>query len=249
VGFGEDLLAVVLHVGDDGTGCSGLLVLCAPDEKIEKDRGQIDALFSEAVVDAAGVVCVGLGGKDAGGFEGAETVGEDVGCDAFAGCLELLEGAVGPDHEVADDEQRPAVSEYLERDADGTAGSAFAFHGGKVAIFTCRMQVICDEGMGSLEPGLKSPALPQKQQQSYDNGKQQQQKQQQPQVLRLRNSRSARVTSLRMTNKKDNGKDNSRSPSGMTNKKGNGKSNCNGNYNSSELGEDHADAAYDVVGW
>src|SRR5216683_5267174 len=123
-GFGEDLFAVVRHVGDDRTGRSGVLVACAPDEQLEEHGSEVDALLGEAVVDSAGVSCLRLGEDDARGFELLQAVGEDVGGYAFACLLELLERAVAADHHVADDEQRPAVSQHFEGDADRAAGSA-----------------------------------------------------------------------------------------------------------------------------
>ena len=57
---------------------------------------------------------VGFGGDDFRGFKRAQAIGEDVGGDAFARFFELLEGAVAADHDVADDEQGPAVAEQVE---------------------------------------------------------------------------------------------------------------------------------------
>ena len=91
-------------------------------------------------------VAIRLGGEEAGGFELAEAVAEDVGGDAFAGGLELFEGVIGADHEVADDQQRPAVSEDVEGDADGAAGATLRFglrlHGDKLANVSCDLQVL-----------------------------------------------------------------------------------------------------------
>src|SRR5260370_41772762 len=67
-GFGEDLFAVVRHVGDDRTGRSGVLVACAPDEQLEEHLCQGDALLGEGGDACAGVSCFRFCGDDAAGF-------------------------------------------------------------------------------------------------------------------------------------------------------------------------------------
>ena len=95
----------------------------------------------------SGVIAVlGFGVEDAGGFEFLQAVGEDVGGDAFARFLKFLERTVAAHHEVADDQQRPAVSEGLKRQADGAAGTTFGRaargHESDANKVTCKMQVI-----------------------------------------------------------------------------------------------------------
>ena len=124
--FREYGIAILRHLCDDLTGRAGFLMICAPDQNFQKDRGEIDAFLREPVEPAAGVFRVGLGGEDACVLQFAQAIRKDVGGDAFATLLKVFETAEASDHEVADDEQGPAVSKDFKRDADWATGATQA---------------------------------------------------------------------------------------------------------------------------
>ena len=55
----------------------------------------------------------------------AVTLRQDVRRNPFARCLELLKGPEPADHQIANDQQRPAISKPLEGDTHRAAGPAF----------------------------------------------------------------------------------------------------------------------------
>lgn len=123
-GLAKDGGAILAHLGHQLAGRSCLLVLRAPEQKFQKNRRELDTFLREPVVDPARVSFFRFGGNDSGCFKFFEPGGKNVGGDAFTGVLELFEGGIAADHEVADDEQRPAVAELFECDADRTAGTS-----------------------------------------------------------------------------------------------------------------------------
>src|SRR5580692_775530 len=71
-------------------------------------------------------VCfLGPGCDDPGSFEPLQAVSQDVRRNTLSSALEFLEAAVRPHHQIADDQQRPAISKPLEADAHRAVGAAF----------------------------------------------------------------------------------------------------------------------------
>lgn len=104
-----------------------------PKQQFEQDRRKINPLLREAVANAPPVGLVRLSGDDPGGGKLAEPVRKNVGRDALARLLKLLEGTKPANHQVANNQKRPAISENLERNADWARGAAswmsLAVHG------------------------------------------------------------------------------------------------------------------------
>ena len=72
----------------------------------------------QPVVHPSSIRLFHLRGDDPRRFELLQTVRQDVGGDPLARFLELLERPEPANHQIADDQQRPAIPKHLERDAD-----------------------------------------------------------------------------------------------------------------------------------
>jgi hypothetical protein len=105
MGFGEHSFAVRLHVCDDRAGSRRLLVVRGPDKEIEQNRSKLNTLASQSIVKTAAIFRGLLGAENAGGFQPMKPLGENIGSDTFARALKLAEGAIPPNHHVANDEQ------------------------------------------------------------------------------------------------------------------------------------------------
>lgn len=123
------------HVVDDATGRARILVTRPPHQQFQHYRSEINSLFGQAIIYATAVGFVGFLRDDSCAFQTTQTVGQNVGCDSLTRLLKLLERPVATNHQVANDQQRPAIAESLERDADGASGTRFRFrlsgHGGE----------------------------------------------------------------------------------------------------------------------
>jgi hypothetical protein len=123
-----------------------------PNEQVQEDRRQVNSFLREAVIDLPPIGLFRFRGDDAGGLEIPESVREDVGGDTFTRFLEFLKSAEAADHEIADDEERPAIAQEFEGDADrasgSAAGSTVGKHFGYGSDFACRMQVNLPIGGG-----------------------------------------------------------------------------------------------------
>jgi hypothetical protein len=124
VGLCKHGFAVLLHMCDKRARCCRIFVLRGPDEKFEQHRSKGDALRCKAVVDAAAVLCRRFGGDDVGSLQSTKAISQYVGRYALASQLKLTKRPIATHHQVADDKQRPAISEEIQRDADRTSGAA-----------------------------------------------------------------------------------------------------------------------------
>lgn len=126
---------MALHVIDNSAGRARILVTRPPHQQFQHYWSEVDSLLGKTIVHAATVGFVGFREDDSSFLKPQETSGQDVSCDSLTRLLELLECAVAANHEIANDQQRPAISEPLERDADRTSGTGLQFrlasHGGK----------------------------------------------------------------------------------------------------------------------
>src|SRR5579872_1316529 len=103
------------HILDQRTGGARLFVPRRPNEQLQKYWSQINSLLRQPVVHAPSVRLFFFGGNDSRGFELLQTVRQNVRSDPFARFLELLERPEATNHQVTNDQQRPAVSKDLER--------------------------------------------------------------------------------------------------------------------------------------
>ena len=110
--------AVLFHLIDRRDRCVGFFVARAPDQQLEQDGGESDAFSGKKIMKAAAVIGRGLGLHNAAGFELLQPVSQDVGGDSFAGVLEFTESAAAADHYVADEQQRPPVTQQFQGPAD-----------------------------------------------------------------------------------------------------------------------------------
>jgi len=65
-----------------------------------------------------------LGRDDPRRLEFLQSVGQDVGGNSLARFLELPKRPEAANHQIADDQERPAIPEPLKRDAHRAAGPA-----------------------------------------------------------------------------------------------------------------------------
>src|SRR5713226_3455322 len=112
--LGEKLLASCPHLANRSGRGVRRLVLRAPEDQLHEDGGEVDALGRQAIDHLAPVLRIAAGADDSGCFEALQALGQDVRGDPFVRGEELLIRAVAAQHEVADDQQRPAVTEYLQ---------------------------------------------------------------------------------------------------------------------------------------
>lgn len=176
VGLCKHGFAVLLHLCDKRARCCGIFVLRGPDEKFKQHRSKRDALRCKAVVDAAAVLRRRLGGDDVGSLQSTKAISQDAGRYALARPLKLAKRPIAPHHQVADDKQRPAISEEVQRDADRTSGAALRSgvieHGDTLRNITFTLQAffvasfsqptcLCSEGGPDVKPSktVTTPAL------------------------------------------------------------------------------------------
>ena len=92
-------------------GCNAIWMSC-----------QVAPGCCEVVLEARRALGVRLAGDETGALEAFQALGQDVGGDVLGREEEIAEaGFTG--EEVADDEQRPAIAEDVERAGDGAARS------------------------------------------------------------------------------------------------------------------------------
>lgn len=99
----------------------GVLVAGRPQNELDERRREVDALLGEMIMRPPRITRICAFGENAGGFELRETGGEDVRGDTLARSRKFIERTQALEHQVANDEQRPAVTEDLERGADRAA--------------------------------------------------------------------------------------------------------------------------------
>ncbi len=116
-----------------------------PNQELQKDRSQGNSLLRQFVLNPAAIARRVIRHDDPSGLQLLQTVRENVSRDALTRVGKLLERPIAANHEVAHDQQGPAVAKYFDRDVDGTPGaplSSIVFgHTGHVINVTCKMQV------------------------------------------------------------------------------------------------------------
>src|SRR5882762_593579 len=122
--FRQHFFATLLHVHDDSARGPRLLVPRPPDEQLQKDRRQINPLFRQPVVHSSSIRLLPLGGDDPRCFELLKTVRQDVGSNPLTRLFELPECPEPANHQIADDQKRPAIPKPLQRDTQRAPGTA-----------------------------------------------------------------------------------------------------------------------------
>ncbi len=156
--FREDCFAMLLHVGDESAGRSRLLVPRSPNEQLQKYRRQINSLLRQPVIHPSCIRLLRLRGDDPRRLELPQTVCQDVGGYPLARLLELLKCPEPASHQIADDQQRPAISKHLQGDTHWAAGPTFGLrlprHRRHLSSITCNMQVISRPVTSALHQAL-----------------------------------------------------------------------------------------------
>jgi hypothetical protein len=143
----QEFLPVLLHEPDKRL-VFRIFVRAGPEHHFREDRCEINALRRERVNQFASVRGVSPGGDDSMSDQLLQAVGQNIRRDSLIGSQELLVRPESPQHHVADDQQRPAIAQYLHRSIQWTSGApleawALARHLGRLAFFTCTLQVTC----------------------------------------------------------------------------------------------------------
>lgn len=94
-----------------------------PQGEFDEDGGEIDSIFSELVDELLSVRGMVRLDHQSHTGEASQAIGEDVGRDPFSGPKELPEFPETPEHQVANDQQRPAIADKIQRQADGAIGT------------------------------------------------------------------------------------------------------------------------------
>ncbi len=148
--FSKDFFAILLHFRDQSTGCCRLLVPRPPNEQFQKYRCQINPFLRQPVVHPSSIRLLRLRGDDPRRFELPQTVRQDVRGNPFARFPELLKCPEPANHQIADNQQRPAISKHLEGDTHRAAGPGFRLglprHIRHIINITCKIQAILQNG-------------------------------------------------------------------------------------------------------
>ena len=142
---------MLFHFVDSRTRRFGFLVPRGPDQQIQENGGQINALLSQTVIHFSPIGLLGPGSDDSGGFQLLETVRQNVAGDSLPRFQKLFVCSIAANHQISHNEQGPTIAKHLERDAYRAPGAArglpLSRHGVDGIIFTCILQVtICVKG-------------------------------------------------------------------------------------------------------
>lgn len=112
----DEALSLVDQASHDFRWGRGLLVLGRPNDHLNQDRQQIEPLGCRPIADDSRV-SLRSGSRDDAMFpERFETIRENVRGDAFIAFLKLLECRQALDHQVSENQQRPAVAQDFQGD-------------------------------------------------------------------------------------------------------------------------------------
>jgi hypothetical protein len=123
--FSQQSFAVLRHLLDQGTRRFCVLVPRSPNQQLQQHRRQINTFLCKAVIYPSPVRFVHLGRDYSCGFELLKPVCQDIRRHALTRFFKFLERPIASDHEIADDQERPAVPKNLQRNAYWTARSMF----------------------------------------------------------------------------------------------------------------------------
>nr|WP_235988038.1 hypothetical protein [Roseibium aggregatum] len=102
-----------------------MVVGAAPYDDLDQDWREVASLFRQIVDETAAVLRVASLFKYAFAFKMLQAVDQYVRCDAFVGLKDLAVGPLAPQHDLPNDQQRPAISKYVETKCDRTTGCPF----------------------------------------------------------------------------------------------------------------------------
>jgi len=99
-------------------------MLGSPDKQLQKDRRKINPLLRQPVAHPSSISRIGLRSNDISRFELAQTVRQNVRRNSFARPLKFFEGPEATNHQIANDQKGPSVSDGLEGNANRTLRTA-----------------------------------------------------------------------------------------------------------------------------
>ena len=142
-----EFVFVLLHLLDKRL-IPGTFVRACPEDHFREDRCEINALRRERVNQFASVRRVWPVGDDSMSDQLLQAIGQNIRRDSLVGSQELLVRPESAKHHVANNQQRPAIAQYLHRSIQRTPRApfgawVFARHVERLAFFTCIMQVSC----------------------------------------------------------------------------------------------------------
>src|SRR5579872_1250074 len=120
--FHQNFFAVRRHFLYDGIRGAGFLVSRPPNQQIQNHGRQIDSLLRQPVIHFSSVALFRFRRDDPRRGELVQAVRQNVRRDFLVRFLKLFERVESAHHHVANDQQRPAISQRFERDAQWTPG-------------------------------------------------------------------------------------------------------------------------------
>src|SRR6266852_9605476 len=118
-----ELFLVLSHLPDKRL--IGRIFVCGcPEHHFREDWREIDSLRGERVNKLAAIRGVALGGDDSMSDQLLQPVRQNIRRDFLVGTQELFIRAETPQHHVANNQQRPAIAQYLHGSIQGTSGAA-----------------------------------------------------------------------------------------------------------------------------
>jgi hypothetical protein len=142
---GQELFLVCSHLPNERL-VAGLFMSGRPQHHFRQDRREINPSGSQRINSFAAIGRISPRLDNSIGFQAAETVSQNICCDFLVGVEKFVKGLVSTEHHVAQDQERPTISQHLHRGIQRKSGTAlmrrFLFlHGLSVANITCTLQV------------------------------------------------------------------------------------------------------------
>jgi hypothetical protein len=116
---GEKLFLIRLHLLYQRL-IAGVFMGVCPEHHLRKNWRQIDSLRREQVCDFACVFWIRFRHDYPVGLQFLQAIRQDIGCDALVTIEEFFVSVRAPQHHVANDQQRPAVAQHLDRSIQWT---------------------------------------------------------------------------------------------------------------------------------
>jgi hypothetical protein len=91
-----------------------LFMSARPEHHFRQHWRQVDPLLCELINQLSCVLRVDFRSYDTVSFQISQPVRQNIGCNSFVRSEEFLVRAKSPQHHVPDNQQRPAVSQYLD---------------------------------------------------------------------------------------------------------------------------------------
>lgn len=90
----------------------------APEDHFDEERREVESLLGQRIELAAAVTWICDDSDDSFVAQSREAIREDIGCNTFLGLSELAVSALPLENQVANNEQRPPVTERVKRIGD-----------------------------------------------------------------------------------------------------------------------------------